>query len=151
MSQRRDLDHVGALAEQPVVPLLCRHRQVIALALHPPREGPREQPPRPPLQLSVPFQQGHADPAGRTAEFTCRVGLLQVAGIRVVLGMEYGHGDGGYLAAGEDYRVGGVGILLHGNGGLGGKGIWKPATTGYTPDNESDFMKAYLAGDLVKT
>jgi len=36
------------------------------------------------------------------------------------------------------------------DGGLGGKGIWKPATTGYTPDNESDFMKRYLAGDLYK-
>ncbi|KRT69489.1 MAG: putative nitrate oxidoreductase subunit alpha, nitrate reductase 1, alpha subunit [Candidatus Rokubacteria bacterium CSP1-6] len=34
------------------------------------------------------------------------------------------------------------------DGGLGGKGIWKPATTGYTPDNESDFTKRYLAGDL---
>ncbi len=32
------------------------------------------------------------------------------------------------------------------DGGLGGVGIWKPATTGYTPDNESDFMKLYLAG-----
>jgi len=36
------------------------------------------------------------------------------------------------------------------DGGLGGKGIWKPATTGYTPDNESDFTKRYLAGDLYK-
>jgi nitrate reductase alpha subunit len=36
------------------------------------------------------------------------------------------------------------------DGGLGGHGIWKPATTGFTPDNESDFMKRYLAGDLVK-
>ncbi|GIW39833.1 MAG: hypothetical protein KatS3mg076_0410 [Candidatus Binatia bacterium] len=36
------------------------------------------------------------------------------------------------------------------DGGLGGKGIWKPATTGYTPDNENEFMKRYLAGDLVK-
>jgi len=35
------------------------------------------------------------------------------------------------------------------DGGLGGKGIWKPATTGLTPDNEDDFMKRYLAGDLV--
>ncbi len=35
------------------------------------------------------------------------------------------------------------------DGGLGAKGIWKPATTGYTPDNESDFMKRYLAGDLT--
>jgi nitrate reductase alpha subunit len=36
------------------------------------------------------------------------------------------------------------------DGGLGGKGIWKPATTGYTPDNESELMKRYLAGDLTK-
>ncbi len=36
------------------------------------------------------------------------------------------------------------------DGGMGGKGIWKPATTGYTPDNESDFMKRYLAGELTK-
>jgi len=34
------------------------------------------------------------------------------------------------------------------DGGLGGKGIWKPATSGFTPDNESEFMKRYLAGDL---
>jgi nitrate reductase alpha subunit len=34
---------------------------------------------------------------------------------------------------------------------LSGKGIWKPATTGYTPDNESDFMKLYMAGELIKT
>jgi nitrate reductase / nitrite oxidoreductase, alpha subunit len=36
------------------------------------------------------------------------------------------------------------------DGGLGGRGIWNPATTGMTPDNENDFMKKYLAGDLVK-
>jgi nitrate reductase alpha subunit len=36
------------------------------------------------------------------------------------------------------------------DGGLGGVGVWKPATTGYTPDNESDFMQRYLAGALVK-
>ena len=35
------------------------------------------------------------------------------------------------------------------DGGLGGKGIWKPATTGYTPDNESETMKRYLAGELT--
>jgi nitrate reductase alpha subunit len=33
-------------------------------------------------------------------------------------------------------------------GGLGGRGLWKPVTTGYTPDNESEFMKRYLAGEL---
>ncbi len=32
------------------------------------------------------------------------------------------------------------------DGGLGGKGIWAPATTGYTPANENDVMKKYLSG-----
>ena len=36
------------------------------------------------------------------------------------------------------------------DGGMGGKGIWKPATSGFSPDNESDLMKRYLAGDLTK-
>ncbi len=36
------------------------------------------------------------------------------------------------------------------DGGLGGHGVWRPATTGFTPDNESSFMKRYLAGDLIK-
>ncbi len=36
------------------------------------------------------------------------------------------------------------------DGGRGGKGVWAPATTGFTPDNENDFMKRYLAGDLHK-
>ena len=36
------------------------------------------------------------------------------------------------------------------DGGMGGKGRWKPATTGFTPDNESEFMQRYLLGDLVK-
>jgi nitrate reductase alpha subunit len=36
------------------------------------------------------------------------------------------------------------------DGGLGGKGIWAPATTGFTPDNENDFMKRYIAGDLYR-
>jgi nitrate reductase alpha subunit len=35
------------------------------------------------------------------------------------------------------------------DGGLGGKGVWAPATTGYTPDNESELMRRYLAGDLT--
>jgi nitrate reductase alpha subunit len=33
---------------------------------------------------------------------------------------------------------------------LGGKGIWKPATTGLTPDNENDAMKRYLSGAFVE-
>jgi len=36
------------------------------------------------------------------------------------------------------------------DGGMGGMGMWKPATTGFTPDNESDFMKRYLTGELTK-
>jgi nitrate reductase alpha subunit len=36
------------------------------------------------------------------------------------------------------------------DGGMGGKGVWGPATTGYSPDNESDEMKRYLVGDLTK-
>jgi nitrate reductase alpha subunit len=35
------------------------------------------------------------------------------------------------------------------DGGLGGKGVWKVATTGYTPDNERETMKLYLAGELT--
>ncbi|MCI0568557.1 MAG: molybdopterin-dependent oxidoreductase, partial [Acidobacteria bacterium] len=36
------------------------------------------------------------------------------------------------------------------DGGMGAIGIWQPATVGMTPDNENDFMKRYLSGDLVK-
>jgi nitrate reductase alpha subunit len=36
------------------------------------------------------------------------------------------------------------------DGGLGASGVWAPATTGYTPDNESESMKRYLAGELTK-
>jgi nitrate reductase alpha subunit len=32
------------------------------------------------------------------------------------------------------------------DGGLGGVGAWKPATTGYGPGNESEEMKKYLSG-----
>jgi len=35
------------------------------------------------------------------------------------------------------------------DGGMGGKGVWAPATTGFTPSKESDFMKRYLAGDVT--
>lgn len=35
------------------------------------------------------------------------------------------------------------------DGGLGGKGVWAPARTGFTPGNENEFMKRYLAGELV--
>jgi len=36
------------------------------------------------------------------------------------------------------------------DGGLRGKGIWEPARTGFTPGNESEFMKRYLQGEVVK-
>ncbi len=36
------------------------------------------------------------------------------------------------------------------NGGAGGVGVWKPATTGFTPGNESKTMQDYLAGKYVK-
>jgi nitrate reductase alpha subunit len=35
------------------------------------------------------------------------------------------------------------------DGGLGGKGVWAVATTGFTPDNENDTMRLYLAGGLT--
>jgi len=35
------------------------------------------------------------------------------------------------------------------DGGLGGKGIWAPATTGYTPAAENETMRKYLAGGFV--
>lgn len=36
------------------------------------------------------------------------------------------------------------------DGGMNGVGVWHVATTGFTPDNENDFMKRYIDGDLVK-
>lgn len=35
------------------------------------------------------------------------------------------------------------------DGGLGGKGIWLPATTGMSPGGESEVMKRYIAGEFV--
>ena len=35
-------------------------------------------------------------------------------------------------------------------GGLGGKGVWKPATTGFTPGNESVWMQTYLDGAYAR-
>lgn len=35
-------------------------------------------------------------------------------------------------------------------GGLDGKGPWEPATTGYTPGQEDDFMTRYLSGEATK-
>lgn len=41
-----------------------------------------------------------------------------------------------------------VRIVKAEDGGMGGKGIWKPATTGMTPGNENDVMKKYLSGEF---
>lgn len=35
------------------------------------------------------------------------------------------------------------------DGGMGGVGVWLPATTGFTPDNEGDLMNRYLSGELI--
>ncbi|MCA9404996.1 MAG: molybdopterin-dependent oxidoreductase [Candidatus Omnitrophica bacterium] len=35
------------------------------------------------------------------------------------------------------------------DGGMNGKGIWKPATSGYSPANENSVMKKYLDGGFV--
>jgi nitrate reductase / nitrite oxidoreductase, alpha subunit len=35
------------------------------------------------------------------------------------------------------------------DGGLGGKGLWKPGTTGMSPSAENDTMKRYLAGGFL--
>ncbi|MFQ5693176.1 MAG: hypothetical protein ACE5IM_09055, partial [Nitrospinota bacterium] len=35
------------------------------------------------------------------------------------------------------------------DGGLGGRGVWAPAKTGFTAGAENDFMKRYLEG-MVK-
>jgi nitrate reductase alpha subunit len=35
-------------------------------------------------------------------------------------------------------------------GGLGGVGVWKPATSGRAPGAEDEAMKAYLAGRYVR-
>lgn len=36
------------------------------------------------------------------------------------------------------------------DGGIGGKGVWGPAKSEFAPRNESEFMKRYLNGDIVK-
>jgi nitrate reductase alpha subunit len=36
------------------------------------------------------------------------------------------------------------------DGGLGGKGLWGPAKTGFTPGNESETMKRFLKGGFIK-
>jgi nitrate reductase alpha subunit len=35
------------------------------------------------------------------------------------------------------------------DGGRGGEGTWEPATSGFTPGNENDDMKRFLAGGNI--
>jgi nitrate reductase alpha subunit len=35
-------------------------------------------------------------------------------------------------------------------GGIGGRGIWSPATTGFTPGEENETFAGYLRGDLTR-
>ena len=35
-------------------------------------------------------------------------------------------------------------------GGLGGKGVWGPATSGFTPGSENEVMKRYLNGGFIE-
>jgi nitrate reductase alpha subunit len=37
------------------------------------------------------------------------------------------------------------------DGGLDGKGLWLPGTTGKTPSKEDSFMSRYIEGDLIET
>jgi nitrate reductase alpha subunit len=41
-----------------------------------------------------------------------------------------------------------VSVVKAEDGGLGGKGVWKPGTNGMAPDAENDVMKKYLAGTI---
>jgi len=43
-----------------------------------------------------------------------------------------------------------VRVIKAEDGGIGGKGIWKIATSGFTPAGENDLMKRYIAGDLTQ-
>ena len=42
-----------------------------------------------------------------------------------------------------------VRVIKAEDGGIGGKGPWKPATTGFGPVGESPANEAYLAGGLT--
>ena len=35
------------------------------------------------------------------------------------------------------------------DGGMGGVGVWKPATSGFSPGNEKEIMFKYINGDLT--
>ena len=37
------------------------------------------------------------------------------------------------------------------DGGIGGKGIWRPATKGFSPGNESEDMMRFLAGEFISS
>jgi len=43
-----------------------------------------------------------------------------------------------------------VRVTLAEAGGIGGKGLWKPGTTGRTPGKEDEFMQRYLKGELIR-
>ncbi len=43
-----------------------------------------------------------------------------------------------------------VRIVKAEDGGLGGKGIWEPATSGYSPGNENPDGERYLRGEFVR-
>jgi len=36
------------------------------------------------------------------------------------------------------------------DGGIGGKGVWEPAESGFTPDNENIAMKRYMDGRFIE-
>ena len=36
------------------------------------------------------------------------------------------------------------------DGGLGGKGLWAPVQTGFTPANENETMQKYLSGEYIQ-
>jgi nitrate reductase alpha subunit len=40
-------------------------------------------------------------------------------------------------------------VLKAEDGGIGGKGLWRPVTLGFRPTNESTAMKQYLGGGFV--
>ncbi|MBI3098580.1 MAG: molybdopterin-dependent oxidoreductase [Planctomycetes bacterium] len=42
-----------------------------------------------------------------------------------------------------------VRIVKAEDGGLGGKGLWRPGTTGFTPGNEKPFMTKYIQGGMT--
>jgi nitrate reductase alpha subunit len=43
-----------------------------------------------------------------------------------------------------------VRIVKAEDGGLGGKGTWQPATTGFSPGNENPDGQKYLRGEFIR-